>query len=86
MWLHIVELGEFLAGCQEQQYCAREVLLYVAQEQLVNAWVVCWDQDSAHRRRVLDVLMYFRILEKAKNVLYISKKHVSAKTDYNPAS
>ena len=34
---------------------------------------VCWDQDSAHRWRVQDILMYVRIQEKAKNVLYIRR-------------
>jgi hypothetical protein len=66
--------------------CTRSLIIRGSGTACECVGCVCWDQDSAHRRRVLDVLMYFRILEKTKNFLYISKKHVSAKTDYNPAS
>ena len=34
---------------------------------------VWWDQDSAHRRPMVDVLKYVRIQEKATNVLYIRR-------------
>jgi hypothetical protein len=38
-------------------------------------WVgcVCCDQDNAHRQRLLEVLMYIQIQEKAKNISYIRR-------------
>jgi hypothetical protein len=34
---------------------------------------MCWDQNSAHWRRVLVVLMYIQIQERAKNIPYIRR-------------
>ena len=53
--------------------CAQSLIIRGSGTACECVGCVCWYQDSAHRRRVLDVLMYFRIQEKTKNVLYIRR-------------